>query len=448
MRSNLIGTDFVLIGLIVLVLSDCHVISGQTATVSSPESRTLVEPAVDSSPTSAQQQSRAATQLNNLTLSGEQESSGELNQTDRWPVRVIEADQRQESDRSVESAADIWSKIRHLHQKVRLKEPDNTQQKLDDLHENESQERDYVEDSTKSPSTSSDGQTENGPPGLYAKTLTKSNAPVSGTNSTTTLQVRRPKGNSSSGSSTPSALARPFRILASGSRKSKLLGVANGSPPAANMVASQTPDNTLIKNIDQLEPPVELIRKTDPTTGRGQEFSRPTTGAPNLLNRFVTTSVSNEARMKLTDTEGAGDPSGATAPESADSLELYDTTNGETDSTDANSLDDPSTYDQNNKPNLDIVTKFLRIVESQSLMGENCTAGTDFNLGEGVVDRYAQERFRLEAEVAVNRANWLTRMWKSGDKGVLHSEYLLHVNLYSIIEMDEDIFAAGNCYDK
>lgn len=58
---------------------------------------------------------------------------------------------------------------------------------------------------------------------------------------------------------------------------------------------------------------------------------------------------------------------------------------------------------------VDIVTRFLQIVESQHLLGANCTAGTDLNLGEGVVDRYAQERFRVEAEVAVNRANMLTR---------------------------------------
>ncbi|CAB0013599.1 unnamed protein product [Nesidiocoris tenuis] len=38
----------------------------------------------------------------------------------------------------------------------------------------------------------------------------------------------------------------------------------------------------------------------------------------------------------------------------------------------------------------DIVTKFLRIVESQQQLGGNCTAGTDLNLGEGVVDKYAQ----------------------------------------------------------
>ena len=41
-------------------------------------------------------------------------------------------------------------------------------------------------------------------------------------------------------------------------------------------------------------------------------------------------------------------------------------------------------------PRADVVTRFLRIVESQHLLGENCTAGTALNLGEGVVDRYAQ----------------------------------------------------------
>lgn len=68
---------------------------------------------------------------------------------------------------------------------------------------------------------------------------------------------------------------------------------------------------------------------------------------------------------------------------------------------------------RNNRRNLmrgrDVVTKFLQIVETQHSLGSNCEAGTSLNLGEGVVDRYAQDRFRVEAEVAVNRANMLTR---------------------------------------
>lgn len=77
---------------------------------------------------------------------------------------------------------------------------------------------------------------------------------------------------------------------------------------------------------------------------------------------------------------------------------------------DLSNLDETS---RNNRKNLmrgrDVVTRFLQIVESQHMMGNNCTAGTALNLGEGVVDRYAQDRFRVEAEVAVNRANMLTR---------------------------------------
>ncbi|CAH1158353.1 unnamed protein product [Phyllotreta striolata] len=96
----------------------------------------------------------------------------------------------------------------------------------------------------------------------------------------------------------------------------------------------------------------------------------------------------------------------------------------------------------------DIVTRFLRIVESQHLLGENCTAGTDLNLGEGVVDRYAQERFRVEADICVNRANMLTRIWKYADRNALTSEDLLYSMVYSLVEFNDVIFAAGNCYDE
>ncbi|XP_020300241.1 uncharacterized protein LOC109863942 isoform X2 [Pseudomyrmex gracilis] len=109
---------------------------------------------------------------------------------------------------------------------------------------------------------------------------------------------------------------------------------------------------------------------------------------------------------------------------------------------------DRSTKKRPNAAQVDIVTRFLRIIENQHTLGENCTAGTDLNLGEGVVDQYAQERFRLEAELAVNRANMLTRLWKYAPDVMLSSEYLLHASVLSMVEFDEDIFAAGNCYDK
>ncbi|XP_050441601.1 probable G-protein coupled receptor CG31760 [Adelges cooleyi] len=100
-------------------------------------------------------------------------------------------------------------------------------------------------------------------------------------------------------------------------------------------------------------------------------------------------------------------------------------------------------------PNLlDKANALLRVVESQQHLGGNCTAGTDLNMGEGVVDRYAQERFRVMANVAVNRANMLTRIWKYANPGVTASEYLLHASVISMVEFDDDIFAAGNCYDQ
>ncbi|ERL94857.1 hypothetical protein D910_12130 [Dendroctonus ponderosae] len=97
---------------------------------------------------------------------------------------------------------------------------------------------------------------------------------------------------------------------------------------------------------------------------------------------------------------------------------------------------------------VDIVSHFLRIVESQHLLGDNCTAGTNLTLREGVVDRYAQERFRVEADVAVNKANMLTRLWKYADPKVVDSEYLLYASVFSMVEFDDVIFAAGNCYDQ
>ncbi|XP_067631335.1 uncharacterized protein [Eurosta solidaginis] len=106
---------------------------------------------------------------------------------------------------------------------------------------------------------------------------------------------------------------------------------------------------------------------------------------------------------------------------------------------------------RNNRRNLmrgrDVVTKFLQIVETQHLLGANCEAGTSLNLGEGVVDRYAQDRFRVEAEVAVNRANMLTRIFKMTTPAAQADVNLLHASVLSMVEFDDDIFAAGNCFD-
>lgn len=107
---------------------------------------------------------------------------------------------------------------------------------------------------------------------------------------------------------------------------------------------------------------------------------------------------------------------------------------------------DRKSHERSGGGHIDIVSRFLRIVESQQI--KNCTAGTDLNLGEGVVDRYAQDRFRIEADFAVNRANMLTRVWKYADPRVLTSEDLFYASVYSMVELNDVIFAAGNCYDK
>ena len=241
------------------------------------------------------------------------------------------------------SSRELWTKIRHKHQKVRLKESDPVQEPA----------YDYVDEVE-----------------------------------TTPARVTKP---------TPTT--RPLWL--------QLLSTAAKKP--ANADKKQDATKAGVMKV----PVFDLLGST---------------GAPKLENKL-------RALGEL----GAWEESQASEP--IDSLELDDS-DGMFDS----SLDDPSTYDQP-RSDSDLVSKFLRVVESQHMLGENCTAGTETTLGEGVVDRYAQERFRLQAEVAVNRANWLTRMWKYADKTVLDSEYLLHVNLYSIIEMDENIFAAGNCYD-
>lgn len=433
-------TDFFLIGLLILTKSTTESVPplppGST-TLGSPQSTTTASTSQSSTTTTTntiQIEPDTATKQINATLADDYtEQSQEV-------AAVAIGD----DEPSVESVNEVWAKIRHLHQKVRLKENDQ----VDENHDTQSQEWDYIEDSTgQPPSTPIDNK--NKP--LQMKTSPRVN-PITN-NTLNKARSNRIKANNLT------ATAKPFRILASGSRKSKLLAAANAGS-STNSLGSQTrlpflPSES--KNqIQETTPPTT----TTTTTQKGQvilpinpprpvvprSFLSPesTTGAPKLENKFSAIGGSNEARLQSA--ESLSD-STTLVSEPADILELYDSSDPDSGS-DVNSLDDPSTYDSMNKPNLDIMTKFLRIVESQSLLGDNCTAGTDFNLGEGVVDRYAQERFRLEAEVAVNRANWLTRLWKYADKAVLDSEYLLHVNLYSMIEMDEDIFAAGNCYDK
>lgn len=97
--------------------------------------------------------------------------------------------------------------------------------------------------------------------------------------------------------------------------------------------------------------------------------------------------------------------------------------------------------------NIDVVAEFLKIVAQYEQNKETCKAGTEFNLGEGVIKQYGKNRFKQQALVAVNRANFLTRIWKEAEPEVLNSEYLFYTQVRNFVEGDDEIFAAGNCYD-
>lgn len=95
----------------------------------------------------------------------------------------------------------------------------------------------------------------------------------------------------------------------------------------------------------------------------------------------------------------------------------------------------------------DVVDTFLSIVEQYERNKDNCTPGTEFNLGEGVVAQYGVLRYKAQAMVAVNRANFLTRLWKGSSEELLDSEFFVFTAVRSMVEGDPDLFAAGNCYN-
>ncbi|XP_069112828.1 metabotropic glycine receptor-like [Argopecten irradians] len=98
-------------------------------------------------------------------------------------------------------------------------------------------------------------------------------------------------------------------------------------------------------------------------------------------------------------------------------------------------------------PNEDVVAMFLEQVEKYEQNKENCTTGTQYNLGKGVIQQYGKNRFKPQALVSVNRANFLTRIWREADSKVVDSEYLFYSQVQNMLEGDPEIFAAGNCYD-
>ena len=62
-------------------------------------------------------------------------------------------------------------------------------------------------------------------------------------------------------------------------------------------------------------------------------------------------------------------------------------------------------------PRMDIVSKLLSIVETQALMGENCNPGSDLNLGEKVVNRYAQVSIYFQIFGMFKKITHLAQEW-------------------------------------
>ena len=96
----------------------------------------------------------------------------------------------------------------------------------------------------------------------------------------------------------------------------------------------------------------------------------------------------------------------------------------------------------------DTIAIFLETVEKYEQNKEKCVAGTQYNLGDGVIQQYGINRFKAQAMVAVNRANFLTMIWIEYDEYSPDSEYFLYTAVRSMLEGDPVLFAAGNCHDQ
>ena len=358
---------------------------------------------------------------------------------------------------------ELWTKIRHLQQKVRLKE---------------NQEVEVAAAAAASDATFLmadmpflENEFADDPPSRFRKESVEHDEYTKSypTNAVNVISAAAPAKNqrpAKAHNTWPNVTSKTYRLLASGSRKSINSQATAESPDkmlSAKSNRKKSTTSTTHRAVSQNEPKNAHAGSNEDvklwnaagivdskitniyTISKGRTTSVvPTTedvsSSPNLVNKFHAFVVD----QATADTGEIGDGNTQEGDNREDDQDL-DNFQGSNDWP-----NDPGTSANANSqftPDLDIVTKFLLIVESQS-HGNNCTAGTNFSLGEGVVDRYAQDRFRLQANIAVNQANWLTRLWKYADPSVLNSEYFLHSNLFRMLELDEDIFAAGNCYDK
>ncbi|XP_072013003.1 probable G-protein coupled receptor CG31760 [Amphiura filiformis] len=90
---------------------------------------------------------------------------------------------------------------------------------------------------------------------------------------------------------------------------------------------------------------------------------------------------------------------------------------------------------------------FLRYVEKIEQNIDHCTKGTETDLDRGAVS-YGPSRYMKQALKTVDWANFYTRIWKNTNLSKIEPKEELFFNaVVSIVENDDDIFAAGNCYD-
>lgn len=108
---------------------------------------------------------------------------------------------------------------------------------------------------------------------------------------------------------------------------------------------------------------------------------------------------------------------------------------------------DPATKHQQEE-SVDVVATFLEKVEEYERNKGECIPGTEHNLGSGVIKQYGLKKFKNQALVAVNRANFLTRLWRNASGDILTNEYIYYSQVRNLLEGDPELFAAGNCYDK
>ena len=98
--------------------------------------------------------------------------------------------------------------------------------------------------------------------------------------------------------------------------------------------------------------------------------------------------------------------------------------------------------------NGDIVQMFLYYVEKIESNIDHCKKGTwEVSLDRGAVS-YGPSRYKMQAHKTVDWANFYTRIWKNSELSKIDPKEELFFNaVVSIVENDDDIFAAGNCYD-